>query len=143
MWVLAEGRTGTKDSDYHYVGNATASYYDSENGLDYHIGVTTLGELVCSLASDQTGTRRGIPAADIPETAKRRLLKHGIDEIGTLVGHQILAVLDVGVPTDIEPIDFNKLFGGTPEEQAAEQAKNRRWEQIADELRQTLDIEEL
>jgi hypothetical protein len=93
--------------------------------------------LTSSLVPD---SHRGIPALEIPEAAKKELLKVGLRQIGTFTGHAILGGLGIELPDDIEPLDFGKVFNGTPEEQTAQRAQNERWELIAKSLRQTFKI---
>jgi len=132
---------------------ATGAYCNN-----YHIGVSVINGLV----GERTTTKRkvvntngrsyltfsvvpeshrGIPVLEIPEAAKKKLIKVGLEAIGTFSGQTILHGLDVEVPTDLALLDFGKVFNGTPRQQAAERVKQERWQVIADELRQTLGIE--
>ena len=106
MWVLSEGGDSSIDEDYTFVGNATAFYREPEAGLEYHVGVTALGELVGSVIPDQYNTLRGLSAEEIPEAAKKKLIEVGLNQISTLAGHVILNGLGVEIPSDLEPLDF-------------------------------------
>lgn len=140
MWVLSEVGDYSKDEDYIYVGNSTVYYHEPEAGLEYHVGVTALGELVGSVTPDQWRTVRGLPTEEIPDAAKKKLIEYGLRKIGTLSGHLILGAFGVNMPQDLEPIDFGKAFNGAPEEQEAELAKEQRWNDVKKQLRHELGI---
>lgn len=141
MWVLAEDGDSTRDEDYIFVGNATTFYRDAEAGAEYHVGVTALGELVGSVTTDNYKTSTGLPAEEIPDPAKRKLVEVGVRQISTLSGQIILSGLGIGVPSDLEPVDFGKAINGTPEQRAIEFAKREQWQQVEAQLRHELGIE--
>lgn len=164
MYVLREGGDYANDADYIYVGNATVYYDDTREYGDvpvsklsrgvtfsaYHIGVSIVEGLVGEVRTkrmkqgfDETvaGSLRGIPASEIPEPARKELIAVGIRELPTMSGQTILSGLGIEFPTDIEPIDFAKLFNGSPEEQAAEAAKKGLWRATENRLRETFGIE--
>jgi hypothetical protein len=140
MWILREGGNSSNDDDYTYVGNATVSYDDPKTKDSYHIGVTSLGELVGAVLLKRHRIYQGIPAEQIPEAAKKKLAKEGIQQISTLAGQVILGGLGIEVPGELEPLDFYKLFNGSGTERAAEVEKKQQWDVVAEELRQNLDI---
>ena len=124
----------------------------------YHIGISPIEGLVGDVQAKKIeairqygktymhdtsvkGSHRGIPAEDIPGAAKSKLIKFGLTQLSMMAGHTILGGFGIELPADLEPLDLNMVFNGTPEEQAAEYAKQEQWQNFADELRHTLGIE--
>ncbi|MDB5175609.1 MAG: hypothetical protein JWM81_467 [Candidatus Saccharibacteria bacterium] len=120
---------------------------------EYHLGVSLTEGLVGDVQTKQLevrqfggknylydtcigGSHQGIPSSRIPEEAKRKLITVGIEEISVLSGHIILNALGIELPTDLELLNFGKLFNGTPKEQSTERMKDKQWQKVADALRQ-------